>query len=634
MSRLNLPLKLRNRYKSISTLKYPRILALFWMTVIISSSLSIYIGTTFYLFNAPLSQFADHSRWSFLVAVLLAVSVISLLLAQLLGNRLRFYFYLLSAVIFTNLWVLLAHNVIYMFDDSFYYLEIAHNILTHQWSTFDNIATTNGYHPLWIFFLVALQYFLSLFNVTDPMPIIDSVQATQIIMLAGITILIYLHLVRYVDPTLSVLLTFGYLAMPLTTDNSLSGMETALLTGLALWSHYTLTATSPEKPSKGLFISIFLITLTRIEVGLAWGGICFLYIYATTKRKLLSFWIGISTALGLIINISYNYTISGLPSSYAGEIKRIWAARAFAEFLAQDPITKFYSLVQALLAQTMLEYPVFVIIRVMAWFKYIISVPEDGAFIYVILTGVVLTLFLGLVIWQWNGVKTFFISTKLWPFVLFSVCLTVIYKVSLFTHTSAALGGPDYQGQWYHQLFNVSIYFIIVALFLAVYYKLPKKRLQILSATVGVIILSFLGNQVITARWGPNRPLDGNPSYSAIRLAIDQGIQINCVWHPNGGRDGFMLSSQTITVVNGDGLVNSPEYFEHITKYGEAASYLKEKGCLYFVAPYDDPAFKGPVQNTGVVQEKNDAIFIQRGYDIYYGKPGSVALWKLRTGNE
>ena len=212
--------------------------------------------------------------------------------------------------------------------------------------------------------------------------------------------------------------------------------------------------------------------------------------------------------------------------------------------------------------------------------------------------------------------------------------MTLIYKVLLFTHTSAALGGPDYQGPWYHQLFNISIYLVIIALVLTAYNNHSKKRFYILSAMVAMIALSVLGNQVITARWGANRPLDGNLSYSAIRRAINQGVQVNCVWHPNGGRDGFALSSQNITVVNGDGLVNSPEYFEHINKYGEAASYLKETGCLYFIAPYDDPAFKGQVQNTGVIQDESEAIFIQRSHDIYYGKPGSIALWKLRTENE
>ena len=362
-------LKLKSLYESFLNSDYHRILALFWLAVIASSCLSLYTGTSFYLFNAPLSQYANHSPWSLAIAALLAVSLVSLLLARVLNTRRQFHFYLLSAVILVNVWILLTDNVVYLFDDSFYYLEIAHNILAHRWSTFDSIVTTNGYHPLWMFFLVGLQYVLSLFDVTDPMLIIASVQATQIMMLAGITMLIYLHLVRYAEPTLSMLLAFGYLAMPLVAENSLSGMETTLLTALVLWSHYALTSPAPTKPSKGLFVSIILITLTRVEVGIVWGGICLLFSYATTRQKLPSFWIAISITLGTVLNIGYNYLISGMSSSYAGEIKRHWAAKAFAEFLAQDPITKIYSLVQALLAQTILEYPVFVIVRTMVWFK-------------------------------------------------------------------------------------------------------------------------------------------------------------------------------------------------------------------------------------------------------------------------
>ena len=36
------------------------------------------------------------------------------------------------------------------FDDAYYYFEIARRIADGQGSTFDGIAETNGYHPLWM----------------------------------------------------------------------------------------------------------------------------------------------------------------------------------------------------------------------------------------------------------------------------------------------------------------------------------------------------------------------------------------------------------------------------------------------------------------------------------------------------
>ena len=40
-------------------------------------------------------------------------------------------------------------------DDAYFYFQIAKNILDFNYSTFDGISTTNGYHPLWMAILVA-----------------------------------------------------------------------------------------------------------------------------------------------------------------------------------------------------------------------------------------------------------------------------------------------------------------------------------------------------------------------------------------------------------------------------------------------------------------------------------------------
>lgn len=43
-------------------------------------------------------------------------------------------------------------------DDSFFYLQVAHNIVAGHGSTFNNITTTNGYHPLWMGICIALAF--------------------------------------------------------------------------------------------------------------------------------------------------------------------------------------------------------------------------------------------------------------------------------------------------------------------------------------------------------------------------------------------------------------------------------------------------------------------------------------------
>ena len=47
-------------------------------------------------------------------------------------------------------------------DDSYFYIKIAANMAKGLGSTFDGIAMTNGYHPLYFFILTGLSYFFPL----------------------------------------------------------------------------------------------------------------------------------------------------------------------------------------------------------------------------------------------------------------------------------------------------------------------------------------------------------------------------------------------------------------------------------------------------------------------------------------
>ena len=56
-------------------------------------------------------------------------------------------------------------------DDSFYYFQIARNIVHGLGSTFDGINPTNGYHPLWLLILLPIYHFFSAGIVLDIEPI-------------------------------------------------------------------------------------------------------------------------------------------------------------------------------------------------------------------------------------------------------------------------------------------------------------------------------------------------------------------------------------------------------------------------------------------------------------------------------
>ena len=76
-------------------------------------------------------------------------------------RRDRLTLVLFASVGVSLLWIALTasfRDVILRFvpDDAFYYLEIARRLRTAGRSTFDGINATNGYHPLWLLFLIPL----------------------------------------------------------------------------------------------------------------------------------------------------------------------------------------------------------------------------------------------------------------------------------------------------------------------------------------------------------------------------------------------------------------------------------------------------------------------------------------------
>ena len=64
-------------------------------------------------------------------------------------------------------------------DDSFYYFQIAKNFAEGQFSTFDGITRTNGYHPVWMLLIVSFYW------VFDPVTALFGIKAFEIMLVAG-----------------------------------------------------------------------------------------------------------------------------------------------------------------------------------------------------------------------------------------------------------------------------------------------------------------------------------------------------------------------------------------------------------------------------------------------------------------
>ena len=79
-------------------------------------------------------------------------------------------------------------------DDSYFYLQIAHNLAAGHGSTFHDITPTNGYHPLWMVGSVAA----ALLSGGDRNATLHLVVALQVLLAAGVALLFY-RLARRMD---------------------------------------------------------------------------------------------------------------------------------------------------------------------------------------------------------------------------------------------------------------------------------------------------------------------------------------------------------------------------------------------------------------------------------------------------
>ncbi len=109
-------------------------------------------------------------------------------------------------------------------DDAFYYYKIARNILLGRGCSFDGIAPTNGFHPLWMICLLPIFY-LGGPNLDMPVRLVLGLQG--LLAVAGI-VLIYRFAERHIGPGTGKLAS-TICCLPVISNAMINGMETGLL---------------------------------------------------------------------------------------------------------------------------------------------------------------------------------------------------------------------------------------------------------------------------------------------------------------------------------------------------------------------------------------------------------------------
>ncbi len=107
-------------------------------------------------------------------------------------------------------------------DDAFYYIRVAQNVVNGSGSSFDGLHPTNGYHPLWLLIIAPITV------------LIDGAALVRVLVLVQATVGVAtaLVLVRLLRPKLGAVPVVAALSIwwlnPMSVTNSVAGLETAV----------------------------------------------------------------------------------------------------------------------------------------------------------------------------------------------------------------------------------------------------------------------------------------------------------------------------------------------------------------------------------------------------------------------
>jgi hypothetical protein len=220
-------------------------------------------------------------------------------------------------------------------DDAFYYFKIAQNIAAGRGSTFDGIALTNGYHPLWELVCVALH---ALPGVAE-LQTVRAVYCLQMGLLVAAVWLLYRGL-RPLQPlaaaTSGALIGFGTISAHVL----LNGMESTLaFTFLTSWVYLAgvreqrFTDLRSGRYALLIFVLLLGLSLARLEAGLF--AVLFLLgaLYAgftasdARSRRLQlrnTLFLGSGLAGCGLAYAAFNLSLVGVPVPISGLAKSLW----------------------------------------------------------------------------------------------------------------------------------------------------------------------------------------------------------------------------------------------------------------------------------------------------------------------
>jgi len=429
------------------------------------------------------------------------------------------------ALAFAPLNFLLANTVP---DDSFYYFQIARNIVHGLGSTFDGVNLTNGYHPLWMVLLLPIYQFFSTGAVLDVAPI-HAALALSAVINAALGLVLIAIVSRYTSKTwIKALALACWFFNPFNAYAMSDGLETALsLFFIALFFLVALRYGERSSYRRLLMVGIFggLMMLARLDnvfyfvMFLAWllysGGL------ASIRNILM---VGVVASIVVLPWLIFNFLTFGMFFTSASAAYTI----VNHEIIIQDNGASLFQQLKAVVYMTDYSLRQFVL-------------PQTGA------PSVFLTLFglaIGWLVYAGGGLRRF--ASRSVPLELFiaSGCVLV------FIANASIRWSPR---EWYFIAFDL---FLVIGVAWLVEKLRESDKLR---TSVAVIIVCLVASLYYIS-WSKvlqDRYYTSNPLLDATLWMNENIPQGSVVGSFNAGIAGYFSTNR---LINLDGLVNNRAY--------------------------------------------------------------------------
>jgi hypothetical protein len=497
-------------------------------------------------------------------------------------------------ILIPHLFIIFAHRDIVLTwfntDDAFYYFKTAQNIVEGHGVTFDGIARTNGFHPLWMIVLLPI-FTLAKFDLILPLRLVI---ALQVALGLGSALILYrlgrTLCSRWIAFLMALIWAFTPLIYEVVFKGGTEAGVNAFFMLLLVWQFYQASERLRRGEinfkrivTLGCIASLTLLSrLDNVYLVFILGGWLLLRFWRPPKTdtaslsatfkwwlKLgLSYFTPLVSTLGIYLLVNQIYFGSAMPVS--GKIKRWWGTQKYTVY--GSPPKNLNDFLEELFSTSDSLGPWSVVTAPLQYFWLWLRDLNLGlqwllgAVALVLLVLVVVSIirnrkFFVQVFWRWNLIP------------LLAACLVQIVYYKALGHIA--------QKGWYwiaEMLFVVLLLGIVFEGIASEIKKLPNG--QKLVPTLGSLLAIAL---VLPYFQTAYRAVTFIPVQEHFYLQRAHFLEENTepgalIGMTGSGSSGYFVEDRT--VVNLDGLISSMEYFIHLQN-ATADEYLASIGLDY-----------------------------------------------------